>query len=149
MYPFYLELELFKPVYDYFARQGYSIKREIIIGYYKADIVAFKNGMVTAVELKLQDWKKAIIQAKNYQFGANYVYVAFPLMKTYNILRKAEFNLKKNGIGLLIVNEKTSKVCKIIEAKRSKKNIGTLTFEEVYKRNKPGLNQFKREVNNR
>lgn len=136
MYPFYLELELFKPVYDYFARQGYSIKREIKIGYHKADIVAFKNGLVTAVELKLQDWKKAIIQAKNYQLGADYVYVAFPLMRSYNILRKAEFNLKKNGIGLLIVNEKTSNVCKIIEAKRSNMKIGTLTLKELNKTKK-------------
>ena len=149
MYPFYLELELFKPVYDYFARQGYIIKREIKIGYHKADIVAFKNGLVTAVELKITDWKKAIIQAKNYQLGADYVYVAFPLMKTYNILRKAEFIFKKNGIGLLIVNEKSSKVSMIIEAKRSKNNIGKLTLGEVYKRNKPGLDHSKRVVNNR
>ena len=133
MYPFYLELELFKPVSDFFKRQGYVVKREVKIGYCKADIVAFKGDLVTAVELKLQNWKRAIIQAKNYQLGTDFVYIAFPLMKSYSILRKAEFNLKSNGIGFLIVNEKTSKVCKIIEARRSSRKIGTLTLNTVNK----------------
>jgi len=133
MYPFYLELELFKPVSDYLKNQGYIVKKEVRIGYCRADIVAFKDGLVTAVELKIENWKRAIIQAKNYQLGADYVYIAFPLMKSYNVLRKAEFNLKNNGIGFLIINEKTSKVCKIIEAKRSNRKIGTLTLDAVNK----------------
>jgi len=133
MYPFYLELELFKPVSDYLKNQGYIVKKEVRIGYCRADIVAFKDGLVNAVELKIENWKRAIIQAKNYQLGADYVYIAFPLMKSYNVLRKAEFNLKNNGIGFLIINEKTSKVCKIIEAKRSNRKIGTLTLDAVNK----------------
>jgi len=105
MYPFYLELELIKPVSDYFKKQGYKVKHEIRIGYHRADLVAFKEDEVVAVELKLSDWKKAIIQAKNYQLGAMFVYIAVPLFKSYNILRKAEYKLKKDGIGLLIVKE--------------------------------------------
>ena len=52
-------------------------------------------------------------------------------MKSYNVLRKAELTLKNDGIGLLIINEETSKVCKIIEAKTSKKKIGTMTLEII------------------
>jgi len=124
MYPFYLELELFKPVCDYFKKEGYKVKSEIKIGFCKADIVAFKGDEVTAVELKLRDWKKAIVQAKNYQLGSDYVYIAVPLLKSYNILRKAEYIFKKEGIGLLTVNEKTSKVSKIINSRISEKKIG-------------------------
>jgi len=134
MYPFYLELELVKPVVDYFKKQGYVVKREVRIGFCRADIVAFKNKTVTAVELKLNDWKKAIVQAKNYQLGTNYVYVAFPLMKLYNVLRKAEVILKKEGIGLLTVNEETCEVCKIIDAMQSRRTMGAITLEEL-KRN--------------
>ena len=134
MFPFYLELELVKPVIDYFKKQGYIVKREVRIGFCRADIVAFKNKTVTAVELKLNDWKKAIVQAKNYQLGTNYVYVAFPLMKLYNVLRKAEVILKKEGIGLLTVNEETCEVCKIIDAMQSRRTMGTITLEEL-KRN--------------
>jgi len=124
MYPFYLELELFKPVYDYFKKQGYKVKGEVKIGFCRADLVAFNGGEVVSAELKLRNWKQAIIQAKNYQFGSDYVYIAVPLFKSYNILRKAEHIFKKEGIGLLVVNEKTSKVVKIIESKLSTKKIG-------------------------
>ena len=124
MYPFYLELELFKPVYDYFKKKGYKVRGEIKIGFCRADLVAFKDKEVIAVELKLRNWKKAIVQVKNYQLGSDYVYIAVPLLKSYNILRKAEFIFKKEGIGLLTVNEKNSRVAKIIEPKLSTKKIG-------------------------
>ena len=124
MYPFYLELELFKPVYDYFKKNGFKVRGEIKIGFHRADLVAFKDEEVIAVELKLRDWKKAIIQAKNYQFGSDLVYIAVPLQKSYNILRKAEHIFKKEGIGLLVVNEKDSRVEEIIRPKLSTKKIG-------------------------
>jgi len=51
MYPFYLELELIKPVSDYFISKGCEVRREVRIGYCRADIVAFKDNITTAVEL--------------------------------------------------------------------------------------------------
>jgi len=126
MYPFYLEIELRKPVIDYFKNKGYKIRREIKIGYCKADIIAYKNDHVIAVELKLQQWKKAIIQSKNYQLGTDFVYIAVPLMKSYNILRKAKHLLEKEGIGLLTINEKTCEVKEIIKPKKSQKKLGTI-----------------------
>jgi hypothetical protein len=130
VYPFYLELELIKPVVDYFSNQGYNVKREVKIGFFKADIVGFQKDNVVAVELKLKDWKKALIQAKNYQLGADYVYIAVPLMKSFNILRKAKYKLESEGIGLLVVNEKTCKVRKLIDARQSEKKMGTLSNKE-------------------
>ena len=141
MYPFYLELELIKPVSDYFKKQGYIVKNEIKIGYCRADLVAFKNDEVVAVELKLSDWKKAIVQAKNYQLAADYVYLAVPLLRAYNILKKAEHILKKEGIGLLIVKEKNCEISKIIESKVSKTKMCNITIEEVRKNKKRKLNK--------
>ena len=97
MYPFYLELELIKPVSDYFKKQGYKLKHEIKIGFCRADLLAFKKDEVIAVELKLKDWKKAIVQAKNYKLAVDYVYLVVPLFRVYNILRKAEHILKKEN----------------------------------------------------
>lgn len=133
MYPFYRELELIKPVSDYFIKQGYKVRYEVKIGFCRADIVAFKDDESTAVELKLRDWKKAIVQAKNYQLGSDYVYLAIPLCRVYNVLRKAEYYLKKEGIGLLIINEKTCVVRKIIKAEHSKKQIGTTSLKVIDK----------------
>ena len=134
MYPFYLELELIKPVSDYFKKHGYKVRYEVKIGFCRADIVAFKGEKVIAVELKISDWKKAIIQAKNYQLGCDYVYLAVPLLRVYNILRKAEVLLKKDGIGLLVINEKTCEVSKIINAKRSNKQLGKISLDKIDKK---------------
>jgi hypothetical protein len=134
MSPFYQESELFKPVSDYFTSKGYKVRYEIKIGFCRADIVAFKEGKITSVELKLRDWKRAIIQAKNYQLGSNYVYLAMPLSKVYNILRKAEYTMRKEGIGLLIVNEKTLEVKKYINAKLSKKQFGEVSLDNINKK---------------
>jgi len=141
MYPFYLELELIKPVSDYFKKQGCIVKYEIKIGFCRADLLAFKDEKVTAVELKLSDWKKAIVQAKNYQLAADYVYVVFPLLKVYNILRKAEHILKKEGIGLLVVKETNCDVKKIINAKKSKRKTCNMTIDEINKAKRRNLNK--------
>ena len=141
MYPFYLELELIKPVSDYFKKQGYKVKHEIKIGYHRADLIAFNEDEVVAVELKLSDWKKAIIQAKNYQLGAMFVYIAVPLFKSYNVLRKAEYKLRKDGLGLLIVEETNCEVKKIIDAKPSSKRICNITIEELKSNNRRNLNK--------
>ena len=134
MYPFYLELELIKPVSDYFKNQGYKVKHEIKIGFCRADLLAFKNDEVVAVELKLKDWKKAIVQVKNYKLAVDYVYLAVPLFRVFNILRKAEHILKKEGIGLLISKETNCEVCKIIDAKQSKIKTCNITMDEIRKR---------------
>ena len=141
MYPFCLELELIKPVSDYFKKQGYDVKHEIRIGFCRADLVAFKKDEVIAIELKLRDWKKAIIQAKNYQLGADYVYLAVPLFKSYNILRKAEHILNKEGIGLLIIKEKNCEVRNIIDAKPSKKKTCNITKQEIKRNQRRNLNK--------
>jgi len=133
MYQFYQELELIKPVSDYFKNQGCKVRYEIRIGFCYADIVAFKNDETIAVELKLRDWKKAMVQAKNYQLGCDYVFIAVPLWRVYNVLRRAEHCLKKEGIGLLIINEKTCEVKKIINAEKSKKQMGKISLERIDK----------------
>lgn len=141
MYPFYLELELIKPVSDYFKKQGYDVRREIKIGYRRADLVGFKQDRVVAVELKLKDWKKAMTQAQNYQLGADFVFLAVPLFRVYSILRKAEYFLKKEGIGLLIVKETNCEVKKIIDAKPSKKKMCSVNIKEVIRNKRRNLNK--------
>ena len=127
MYQFYQEQIMYKPVYDYFKKQGYKIRFEVKIGFCRADIVAFKKEETIGIELKINNWKKAIIQAKNYQLGCDYTYLVFPLNRVFNILRKAEHILKKEGIGLIVINEKTSDVCKIIDAEKSNKKMGNIS----------------------
>jgi hypothetical protein len=134
MYPFFMELELIKPVSDYLKNQGYKVFHEIKIGYCRADLVGFKQDEVVAVELKLRDWKKAIKQAKNYQLGADYVYLAFPLNKSFNVLKKAEHILRKEKIGLIVIEETYCDVRMIIKAEPSCRKFCSITMPEI-KRN--------------
>jgi len=143
MDPFYREFELIKPVSEYFLRQGYRILEEVPIGYCRADLVAFKGDEVVAVELKLQYSQKAIIQVKNYQLAADFVYVALPLMKSFSMLRKKEHLLRKEGIGVLLVNEKTCAVEKFIDAEQSKRKFASLTIQEVQRRRNHRTQRFK------
>jgi hypothetical protein len=136
MKSFSYELELIPPVVSFFQRDGCIVHREVRIGFCRADIVAFtQDKKVVAVELKLSNWKKALVQAKNYQLASDYTYVAFPLSKSYLLMKKASFALQQNGIGLLVINEKTKNVCKIIDAKQSNKKLGTISIDEIRKRN--------------
>jgi len=141
MYPFYLELELVKPVSEYFIDLGYTLKHEVRIGFCRADLVGFKDGKVISVELKLRDYKKAIIQAKNYQLGSDYAYIACPLARSYNILKKAKHKLEENGIGLLVVNEKSTKVKEVLKPKKSKLKFCSITIDEI-ERNKKKRGKF-------
>ena len=134
MDPFYREHELIYPITCFLQEKGFHVRQEIQIGFCRADLVGFKHNCVIAVELKLQNWKKAVIQTKNYVLGADYVYIAVPLMRSYTILRKAETLLKKEGIGLLTVNEKTCAVHVLIEAKKQYRTFGRIQIPQQKKK---------------
>lgn len=142
MDPFYREFELIKPVSDYFTRQGYRVLEEVPIGYCRADLVAFKDNEVVAIELKLQYSQKALVQVKNYQLAADYVYLALPLMKSFSMLRKKEHVLRKAGIGVLLVNEETCAVEKLIDAEQSTRKFASLTVREVETRRNQRTKRF-------
>jgi hypothetical protein len=143
MDPFYREFELIKPVSDYFIRQGYRVLDEVPIGYCRADLVAFKGDEVIAIELKLQYSQKACIQVKNYQLAADFVYLALPLMKCFSMLRKKEHLLRKEGIGVLLVNEETCAVEKFIDAQQSTRKFASLTMREVQIRRNQRTRRFR------
>lgn len=102
MDPFYREFELIKPVSGYFTAQGYLVLEEVPIGYCRADLVAFKDDVVIAVELKLQYSQKAFVQVKNYQLAADFVYLAIPLMKSFSLVRKKNISCEKKGSGCFL-----------------------------------------------
>jgi len=136
-------LELIHPVSKYFISQGFRVVYEVRIGFCRADLVAFKEDVAVAVELKLRDWKKALLQAKNYQLGADLVYLAVPLMKSSLFLQKSEPTLQKEGIGLLVVNELSCEVSEIMEARTSQRTFAPVTFDEITKQRTERRSKFK------
>lgn len=130
--PFYYEIELIHPVETYLKMLGYRVKYEIKIGYCRADLIGIKNETIIAVELKLRDWKKAIIQTKNYQLSADFVYIAIPLLNAPALLRKKQHILQQEGIGVLTINEQTCIVNELLPAQQSKRKFAPLTQTRLH-----------------
>ena len=137
MRSFTYEEELIVPVSLFFFRQGGVILREVRLGFCRADLVVFRpDGAVIAVELKLADWKKALVQAQNYQLGSDFVYVVFPEKKRLLIEKKMKPRLLEKGIGLMFVDPVTQRVSEMIRPRRSEKNFGTMSLAELKRRRK-------------
>jgi hypothetical protein len=131
------EHELIPPVQSYFVPTAEAIFFEVNIGFCRADMVVFqKNHDILAIELKLADWKKALVQAQNYQLATDFVYIAFPSSKSKLVLKKAKNTLDEKGIGLLCIDEQTKQVEKIVTAKKTVFSFGRLSKKEIMNQKK-------------
>ncbi len=90
-------------------RENLSFAVEVPFYNKSIDLVYTDNsGQLCALEFKLNDWKKAITQAKDCSTGAHKVYICIP-KKKYSM--KLEEQAEKVGCGLIIFDlEKKDKV---------------------------------------
>jgi hypothetical protein len=100
---FFKESELLEPVSEFAKRQGYRLQRSELPFYeYRIDLYGFsrRTNSTLAVELKLNDWRRALEQATLYQLCADLVYIAMPETSTSRV---DITELRKNRIGLISV----------------------------------------------
>lgn len=99
------EASLLAPVAGYFHRRSFRWQKNELQFYdHRIDLYAFsstKNETI-AVELKLNDWRKAFQQTLIYRLCSDWVYIAAPL-KTCDRIDRDLLNL--HGIGLLAVSD--------------------------------------------
>jgi hypothetical protein len=97
------ETELLTPVSLYFYQKGFHLQTEELQFYeYSIDLYGYdtnKNKTI-AVELKIENWKRALEQTIIYQLCADLVWVAMP---EETIQRVNQDLLEDEGIGLLSV----------------------------------------------
>ena len=125
------------PVHNHFLPVAEQIFYEVPVGFCRADMIVFqKNDDIIAIELKLADWKKALVQAQNYQLAVDFVYVAFPILKCDLVLKRAEKKLIQKGIGLIGVDEHTQQVYILIKAKKSPFLFGRLSKRNLINQRK-------------
>jgi hypothetical protein len=94
------ESDLFKPVADFFEKDGYSVKGEIK----DADLIAVKNEHIIAVELKIKPGLKLLLQAAERTKSCDEVYIALPAADSkaeITLLKKFGNLLSMAGIGLI------------------------------------------------
>jgi hypothetical protein len=134
---FEYEHELVLPVQNYFLSTAEHVFYEVPVGFCRADMVIFqKNNDIIAIELKLADWKKALIQAQNYQLAVDFAYIAFPNKKSELVLKRSKEKLIQKGIGLLSVDEQTEQVDVLIPAKKSSFSFGRLSKKDLVNQRK-------------
>jgi len=102
------ETDLYGPVRDFLEGQGYSVRGEVG----PCDVLAVRDGMVLAVELKLLLNLRLILQAVDRLAVADGVYIAVPGGAS---LWKSDRHgvsklLRMLGIGLLLVDPSTGAV---------------------------------------
>lgn len=86
----------------YWQRLGYYVVEEVPIYVKIADLFCIDavTGTRVAVEVKVSDWRSALQQARAYQFGAHFVYIALPAAVASAV---AVDLLERDGIGLLVI----------------------------------------------
>lgn len=98
------EQELLQPVATYVNDLGLEFFCEVPFDTRRIDVVGWSWNRLVCIELKVRDWKKAILQASICQLCTPEVYVALP----YGLARKVdEHPFSEMGIGLLSVDGST------------------------------------------
>lgn len=96
------ESDLYGPVRDYLADQGYRVNAEVK----DCDITAIRGNELVVVELKISFNATLLIQATDRQSMADAVYIALPYPRDKNRLRNWKgmcHLLKRLEVGLLLV----------------------------------------------
>lgn len=108
MTKFSKEWQLLEPVSKFARRKGFGLQYPELPFYeYRIDLYAFshRKDSTVAIELKLTDWRRALVQALLYQLCADSVYIAMP---RYYALRVDREELNAEGVGLLAVADSGS-----------------------------------------
>jgi hypothetical protein len=63
------------------------------------DLVLFREDEMHAIEFKLSDWRRGIVQARDHLLGADYAYVCLPVRQPSDALIAA---CEESGVGLLM-----------------------------------------------
>ncbi len=95
------ELQLVFSVGEFLKSQGYKIRFEISNMGQSIDLVGIKNRWITAVEAKLNNWRRALVQCRAHESVADYIVIA---LAQKSVSSELDEELKANGWGLLLYN---------------------------------------------
>lgn len=134
------ETDLYRPVYNYLAKQGYTVRSEVI----NCDIAAVKGDDLIIIELKRSLNVTLLVQAVERQKITDSVYVAVPRpanKRTWMAQsRGAQHLLRRLELGLILVSPKGGRtpvevICHPLPFQRRKrKNIKRAVLHEIERR---------------
>jgi len=113
-----IEMDLRKPVRDFFQNRNYSVFDEAKLFSRGIDMIAKRRSRIIAVELKVQKWRRALQQAYLDLRVSNYAFVALPASKWRRIDRRIYYEAYNYGIGLLSVDGEARQIMRPEHSKR-------------------------------
>ena len=106
------ESDLLPPITEYLDHSGLTPYYEVPFETRRIDVVGWGSGRLVCIELKVHDWRRAIVQASICQLCTPEVYVALP----YPLARKVDQQpFREFGIGLLAVDGTTEVIVEPID----------------------------------
>src|SRR5438132_7049183 len=108
----HLESELLDPVTTWLKGAGFDVRLEVPILCHRADMVGSRRRALSAIELKLHQWPKAIRKAVAYQLAADRAWVAMPLTDAARAYHQ-RWVFEAEGVGLLAVDDRGRVRCPI------------------------------------
>ncbi len=91
-------------VRESFRERGFIVNTEVPMLSKRIDVLCMNpdTNDVIAIEVKKQNWRRALQQALTYRLCSNLVYIA--ILYDFSHLVKKEL-LQKHGVGLIVVND--------------------------------------------
>lgn len=91
---------------EFLIKSGYEVRHEVSNSGVSIDIVAVKDGLITAIEAKVSDWKRAIKQCDSHVPVADFIGIAMMWDKFSTVLCD---EIKWSGIGFIGVDIQSRK----------------------------------------
>lgn len=107
------EIALVSKVANFLTEKGYSVGLEIPTMGQSADIVAERSEQLTFVEAKIYNWKRALLQCKNHQIVADYIYIA---IGTKSVSQDFYDAAREKGVGIIQYNHESDSCNVYLEA---------------------------------
>ncbi len=85
-------------------KQGVIACKEVPVFARSVDLVEYKvsTGELTAIEFKINDWKRALAQLKNIEICFDYLVLCIPKPKTLKCVETITKSCAQEGIGLFL-----------------------------------------------
>ncbi len=112
------EQDLTIEIESFLQKQKYRIRYEVPNMGQSLDILASRSRWVTAIEAKLENWKRALIQCRAHELVADYICIA---IATKKVSEKLETEIQQRGYGLIHFDSNNKKCEWAIKPKRNLK----------------------------
>lgn len=112
------ESDLVNYLINYLSEKEYIVKNEVPNLGQSVDIVAKKGKWLTFIEVKLFNWRKAIIQCRAHELIADYIYIA---ISTKKISKEFHQIATSRGYGIIKIDAYSKDIDIILKANMNKK----------------------------